>query len=1012
MHNLKNVSLEIPKNKLVVITGLSGSGKSSLAFDTIYAEGQRRYAESLSSYARQFMETRDKPDVDSIEGLSPTIAIDQKSYTQNPRSTVGTVTEIYDYLRLLFSRIGQQYCPDCQVPVQAYTAGAIVEELRRRARLGGEILVLSPLAKQEKIVAKGLLEKVEKSGIDSVRVNGPAVASGYGGQSRIMKINDLADYEFSANKLYSVELLVGKVVDFKKQDLMKMVEVALDLSNGLVIIANGGDAKPRTEPLSGSGTGETFSTSGLCPKCEKTMPVLDMRSFSFNSPYGACPRCTGLGITQEVDAQLVMPNDRLTLAEGAIQPWMRITGNQNWYQKIIAAVAQRHGFSVNTPVKEFNQKIKDIILRGTGDEEYLVDNKKTKFPGVIPNLLQRHLETDSEYVRKEIEQYMRESICSVCAGKRLRRESLAVKIGDLTIADLSASSIEDNIVFFKGLSSRLVNSPLGRGRGGLAGSSKSTYDQPTPGLEAYPAQAGNTNRTSGLNATQREAIAKPVLKEVIQRLESMEKVGLNYLALNRSMNTLSGGEVTRTRLATQLSTGLIGVIYILDEPSIGLHPKDNNMLIASLRTLRDLGNTVIVVEHDPAMMMAADHVIDVGPGAGVNGGEIIAQGTVAEIKKNKNSLTGDYLSGREKISCVAGTRSVIARSEATKQSQQSGGLPRPVKTGLAKTIKIIGAKAFNLKNISVELPLGKLVCVTGVSGSGKSTLIIDILGKALSKHFYRAKDEPGEHKEIKGVDNIDKVIAIDQSPIGRTPRSNPATYTGVFTLIRDLFANLPEAKMHSYGAGKFSFNVKGGGRCEACAGEGYMRIPMQFLADVYVQCSECNGARYNREALEVHYLNKNIADVLHMTVEEASAFFSNVPNISEKLKLLKEVGLGYMQLGQPATNLSGGEAQRVKLATELSRASTGTTLYILDEPTTGLHFEDIRHLLQVLNRLVAKGNTVIIIEHNIDVIRCADWVIDMGPGGGKHGGEVVAQGTAKDLMKNKKSWTGKYLKTK
>jgi excinuclease ABC subunit A len=932
VHNLKNVSLEIPKNKLVVITGLSGSGKSSLAFDTIYAEGQRRYAESLSSYARQFMEVRDKPDVDSIEGLSPTIAIDQKSYTQNPRSTVGTVTEIYDYLRLLFSRIGQQYCPDCHEAVQSYTPGAILEEVRRRARKSGELFVLSPLAKEAKIKAGDLLEKVEKSGYEWIRVNG-----------KVMKINDLAKYEFSATKLYSVELVVGKVTDFQKQDLMKMVESALDLSNGLVILADGKND-------------ETFSTSGLCPKCGKIMPTLDMRSFSFNSPYGACPRCTGLGITQEVDEQLVIPNDRLTLAEGAIQPWMRITGNQNWYQKIIAAVAERFGFSTNTPVKEFNQKIRNIILQGTGAEEYVIDGKKTNFPGVIPNLLQRHLETDSEYVRKEIEQYMRETVCPVCAGKRLHKNSLAVKIGEYNIADLSALSVEDNLVYLKKISPKL---PVNVGSGGLS-------------------------------QTQKEAIAKPILKEIIQRLESLEKVGLSYLALDRSMNTLSGGEVTRTRLATQLSTGLIGVIYILDEPSIGLHPKDNKMLIETLRSLRDMGNSVIVVEHDSAMMEAADYIIDVGPGAGVGGGQIMAQGTVAQIKKTKKSLTGDYLSGREKITCA---------KESGKKSANN------------KSIKIIGAKEFNLQNVDVEIPLGKLVCVTGVSGSGKSTLVLDILGKALSKHFYRAKDEPGKHKEIKGIANIDKVIAINQSPIGRTPRSSPATYTGVFTLIRDLFADLPEARMNNYDAGKFSFNVKGGGRCEACAGEGYMRIPMQFLADVYVQCNECNGARYNREALEVHYRNKNIADVLNMTVDEARTFFGDIQNISDKLNILREVGLGYMHLGQPATNLSGGEAQRVKLATELSRSSTGKTLYILDEPTTGLHFEDIKHLLQVLNRLVSRGNTVVIIEHNLEIIACSDWIIDMGPGGGRHGGKLVAQGTPKDIMKAKASWTGKYLKT-
>ena len=988
VHNLKNVSLEIPKNKLVVITGLSGSGKSSLAFDTIYAEGQRRYAESLSSYARQFMEVRDKPDVDSIEGLSPTIAIDQKSYTQNPRSTVGTVTEIYDYLRLLFSRIGQQYCPDCNVAVQAYTPGAILEEVRHRARTSAELLVLSPLIKSEKVKASDLLEKVEKSGYEWVRVNG-----------KLMKINDLAKYEFLASKLYNVELMVGKVEDAKKQDLMKMVDVALDLSNGLVILANPPLPRPSGELSKGD---ETFSILGLCPKCGKTVPVLDMRSFSFNSPYGACPRCTGLGITQEVDAELVIPNDRLTLAEGAIQPWMRITGNQNWYHKIIAAVAERHGFSVNTSVKEFNQKIRNIILHGTGADEYVVDGKKTVFTGVIPNLLQRHLETDSEYVRKEIEQYMRETICPVCNGKRLHRNSLAVKIGEYNIADLSALSIEDNITFFQGLSF-----PPKR--------------ESSRQLSGFPLAAGmtDTTRSQGLNYAQRAAVAKPVLKEIIQRLESLEKVGLSYLALDRSMNTLSGGEVTRTRLATQLSTGLIGVIYILDEPSIGLHPKDNNMLIETLRSLRDMGNSVIVVEHDSAMMEAADYIIDVGPGAGVGGGEIIAQGTLAQIKKTKNSLTGDYLSGRTKISLTPPNPPLKKGGKDEPPLFKAGAGGCQIKEGLGdvkkrsnnKSIKIIGAKAFNLQNVDVEIPLGKLVCVTGVSGSGKSTLVLDILGKALSKHFYRAKDEPGEHKEIKGIANIDKVIAINQSPIGRTPRSSPATYTGVFTLIRDLFADLPEARMNNYDAGKFSFNVKGGGRCEACAGEGYMRIPMQFLADVYVQCNECNGARYNKEALEVHYCSKNIADVLNMTVDEARTFFSDIPNISDKLNILREVGLGYMHLGQPATNLSGGEAQRVKLATELSRSSTGKTLYILDEPTTGLHFEDIKHLLQVLNRLVSKGNTVVIIEHNLEIIACSDWIIDMGPGGGRHGGKLVAQGTAKDIMRSKTSWTGKYLKT-
>lgn len=944
VHNLKNVSLEIPKNKLVVITGLSGSGKSSLAFDTIYAEGQRRYAESLSSYARQFMEVRDKPDVDAVEGLSPTIAIDQKSYTQNPRSTVGTVTEIYDYLRLLFARVGQQYCPDCHEPVRAYLPGAILEEVRRVVRTAAgnkkkntEILLLSPLVRNELVRKTSVVEKVEKSGYEWVRVNG-----------EVMKINDFAVYNFIDKKTYSIELVIGRIIETQKQDVMKMVETALDLSDGILVVFDG-----QKEYV--------FSTIGLCLSCGKRVPPLDMRSFSFNSPYGACSRCTGLGVTQEVDPELVIPNSRLTLAEGAIQPWTRITGNQNWYQKIMIEVAVRHGFSVHTPVKDLGAKIKHIILYGTGEDEYVVDGKKTKFAGVVPNLLQRHLETDSEYVRREIEQYMREGVCPVCKGKRLQASSLSVKIGDLSIADLSASSIEDLLVLFSGL-----------------GAAKKT----------------NPAILSALADPQKLAIAKPVIKEIVQRLESLSKVGLSYLSLDRSMNTLSGGEVTRTRLATQLSTGLIGVIYILDEPSIGLHPKDNDLLIDSLKSLRDLGNSVIVVEHDSAMMEAADYIIDVGPGAGVGGGQIVASGTVAQIKKNKHSLTGDYLSGRTKITCaLTGKKTLVAQKKNSSMLQ------------------VVGAKAFNLQNVDVNIPLGKLVCVTGVSGSGKSTLVIDILGKALTKHFYRAKEEPGEHKAIKGIEHIDKVIAIDQSPIGRTPRSSPATYTGVFTLIRDLFADLPEARMNNYDAGKFSFNVKGGGRCEACAGDGYTRIPMQFLADVYVQCSECDGARYNREALEIHYKNKNIADVLAMTVDEAAVFFGDVQNIAEKLSILKEVGLGYMHLGQPATKLSGGEAQRVKLATELSRVSTGKTLYILDEPTTGLHFEDISHLLQVLNRLVSKGNTVLLIEHNIEIIACSDWIIDMGPGGGRHGGKVVAQGTVADVMKNKQSWTGKFLKT-
>ncbi|MDD2758074.1 MAG: excinuclease ABC subunit UvrA [Patescibacteria group bacterium] len=922
VHNLKNVDIDIPKNKFVVITGLSGSGKSSLAFDTIYAEGQRRYAESLSSYARQFMEVRDKPDIDSVVGLSPTIAIDQRASTQNPRSTVGTVTEVYDYLRLLFARAGEQFCPDCGVKVNVFTAGEITEKVRQLARKNGELLILSPLVRDQKVEAKALIEEVEQSGLDTVWLDGD-----------LIKINELADFVFDPKKSYRVGLLVGKIDDVKKQDPNKMVETAIDLSNGLVDLV----IKNKLE---------TYSTFGLCPKCGATMPAPDIRNFSFNSPLGACPRCTGLGITMEVDTDLVIPNRRLTLAEGAIQPWTRITGNQTWYQKILSALAKRHGFSMDTPAGDLSKSALEIILHGTGQEPYDVEGKKVVFNGVVEDLRARHLATDSDYVRKEIEQYMREQVCSLCLGKRLKKESLAVKVKEKNIAEVSAMNIEESVGFFKDLN-------------------------------------GAKNKE-----TRNSLVIAPIVKEINSRLSNLTSVGLDYLSLDRSMNTLSGGEVTRVRLSTQLSSGLTGVVYILDEPSVGLHPRDIKKLIDTLKYLRDLGNSVIVVEHDAAVMNAADYIIDVGPGAGVYGGEIVAKGTLAEIKKSKNSLTGDYLSGRTKVKRIT---------------------PKKIKeTG--KKIRIVGASAFNLKNITVNIPLSKLVCVTGVSGSGKSTLIVEILSKALSKHFYRAKEEPGAHKSIEGINNIDKVIAIDQSPIGRTPRSNPATYTGVFTLIRDLFSSLPEAKMRRYDAGKFSFNVKGGGRCEACAGEGYVRIPMQFLADVFVTCNECGGSRYNQEALEIHYQGKNISDILNMTVEEAYKFFSSDRQIAQKLNVLRDVGLSYLQLGQPATTLSGGEAQRIKLATELSRASTGKTLYILDEPTTGLHFEDISRLLQVLEQLVEKGNTVLIIEHNIDVIKNCDWVIELGPDGGKHGGELVAEGPADKLIKNKKSWTGKYLK--
>jgi excinuclease ABC subunit A len=934
VNNLKNVSLKIYKNKLTVITGLSGSGKSSLAFDTIYAEGQRRYAESLNSYARQFMDVQDKPDVDEITGLSPTIAIDQRNTSQNPRSTVGTVTEIYDYLRLLFSRIGKQYCPDTNKLVNQYSAGEITEIIRKNCRNGEEVLILSPVIAREEIDHKKLLTRLEQSGYQTIRINGI-----------IMKLIDLKKYKFDKEKKYEIDILIGRITDIKKQNISSIVEKAIDLSNGSICILN-----------EDTGEEETYTTFPFCPDSQRNFENIEPRTFSFNSPYGACPRCTGLGFTLDVDQDLVIPNPRLTLAEGAIQPWTRIVGNQSQYQKILKAVSLAHGFSMDTPVSDLSKSVIDILFFGTDGQTYLVDNKKVMFDGVIPNLTQRHAETDSEYIRKEIEHYMREKICPACNGKRLKEESLYVRVKDYSISDIVEMTIEETNEFFNNVT--------------------------------ISDKASSKEKTSKLILTKKEAqVALPIIKEIKNRLNNLLQVGLYYLTLDRGFNTLSGGESQRIRLSTQLSTGLTDVIYILDEPSIGLHPKDNDKLISTLKTLRDLGNTVIVVEHDTAMIEAADYVVDVGPGAGAYGGEIIANGKPEQIKKDPKSLTGRYLSNKEEIST-----------------------PKKLHNGNKKSIKILSAKAFNLKNIDVSIPLGKLVCISGVSGSGKSSLITNILGRALSKHFYRAKTEPGEHKSIKGITNIDKIISINQSPIGRTPRSNPATYTGVFTCIRDLFTNVPESKLRGYGAGMFSFNVKGGGRCEACSGDGYMRIPMQFLTDVFVECGECEGNRYNKEALEIHYRGKNIADVLNMTVEEAYRFFADISSIADKLQILRDVGLGYLHLGQPATNLSGGEAQRIKLSTELSRRATGKTLYILDEPTTGLHFEDIKRLLHVLNQLVDKGNTVLIIEHNLDVIKSADWVIDLGPGGGKQGGEVVAEGIPKDIMKVKNSFTGKYLK--
>jgi len=927
VHNLKNVSLKIPKNKLVVITGLSGSGKSSLAFDTIYAEGQRRYAESLNAYARQFMGIADKPDVDEVQGLSPTIAIHQRNYSKNPRSTVGTATEIHDYLRLLFARLGVQHCPQCNIPVQPHSTGDIVEKIRKIVRKDGEVLLLSPIVRQEKISLKTIKPRLEKTGYDKLRINGVEVS-----------LKNLKSFKFNPDNKYDIDILVTCVTKTSKS-IMDDVEKALDFSNGFVRLLN-----------EDTGDEQLIAQTPMCAQCERTFSPIEPRSFSFNSPYGACVRCTGLGKTLEVDPELVIPNPRLTLAEGAIQPWTRLVGNQQQYHDILQEVAKAHGFSCDTQAQKLTKGAMDLVLYGTDGQLYDINGSKKHYEGVVPNLTQRYLETKSEYVKKEIEQYMREKKCSVCDGRRLKEDNLYIKIGEFNVSDFVEMCIEDAYAFFSELLEK-----------GSELSKKFDKDQ--------------------------LAIASPIGKEILRRVEHLVQVGLPYVNLDRSLNTLSGGESQRVRLSTQLSAGLSGLIYILDEPSIGLHSRDNEQLIQTLTTLRDSGNTVIVVEHDKAIMEAADYLIDIGPGAGSYGGEIMAHGTPAQVKKDKNSMTALYLTGKEKIE-----------------------IPKKVRKGNGKFLSIKGAKGNNLKQVDADIPLGTLTAVTGVSGSGKSTLIIDTLSKALSQHFYRAKDDPAAHSSIKGISNIDKVITIDQTPIGRTPRSNPATYTGIFTLIRDLYAELPESKMRGFTAGTFSFNVKDDGRCEACSGEGYVTIPMHFLNDVYIECSECHGTRYTKEVREIHYNNKHIAEVLDMTIEESFKFFQSKQNIRDKLQILRNVGLGYLKLGQAATTLSGGEAQRIKLATELSRRSTGKTLYILDEPSTGLHFDDIKKLLTVLNMLVDKGNTVLVIEHNLEIIAACDWIMDLGPEGGRKGGEIVGTGTPKDIMKIKDSLTGKNLR--
>ncbi len=923
-HNLKNIDIDIPRDELVVLTGLSGSGKSSLAFDTIYAEGQRRYMESLSSYARQFLGQMEKPDVESIEGLSPAISIDQKSTNRNPRSTVGTVTEIYDYFRLLYARIGVPHCPKCGKEIKKQTVDQMVDqimELPERTK----IQLLAPVVRGRKGTHAKLFDRARKSGYVRVRVDG-----------NLYELSE--EISLDKNIKHNIEIIVDRLMvkEGIEQRLTDSIETVLGLAEGLLIVdVIGKDVI-------------NFSQSFSCPDCGISIEEIEPRSFSFNNPFGACPECFGLGYKMEFDEDLIIPNKNLSISDGAItvMGWQSCMDRKSFTYAILDALSKEYRFSLDTPFKDYPQKIQDVLLHGTGGKEVRVYYKGQRgegvydvaFEGLIRNVERRYKETASETMRAEYEEFMRITPCHECKGQRLKPGALAVTIGDKNIAELTALSIERLQGFLKGLE---------------------------------------------LNQ-QQILIGGQILKEINARIQFLMDVGLDYLTLARATGSLSGGEAQRIRLATQIGSGLVGVAYILDEPSIGLHQRDNDKLLGTLKHLRDLGNSVIVVEHDEDTMLEADYIVDIGPGAGEHGGEVVAQGNAKEIMKNKKSVTGAYLSGRVKIP-VPKERSV-----------PSGWL------------KVIGAKENNLRNVDVEFPLGVMTCVTGVSGSGKSSLVNEILYKRLARELNRARTIPGKHTAVEGMEQLDKVINIDQSPIGRTPRSNPATYTGVFDLIRDLFAATPDAKAKGYKKGRFSFNVKGG-RCEACSGDGILKIEMHFLPDVYVPCEVCGGKRYNRETLEVKYKEKSIYDVLDMTVEEALHFFENVPSIRRKMETLYDVGLSYIRLGQPSTTLSGGEAQRIKLATELSKRSTGRTIYILDEPTTGLHFADVHKLTEILRRLSSDGNTVIVIEHNLDVIKTADYIIDIGPEGGDRGGTVIARGTPEEIAQNPISYTGRYI---